>query len=218
MMVSKRLILAAALLSSSSSIGSAAEFYIEGFLGGPIPREQRTDITGAGAATFTPGSGFALGGAVGVYLTPSIRADFAVLHGWNTGGSLTLDAVPGVAMPHAGRVSATFLTGNAYYEFLNDSRWTPWVGAGAGAVVYSYDKAGVMGAPISYNGTATAFTVAGHLGVDFALTDRVDVTGRYSLSYTGPHSIQSTPPGFKQTPRGGIDNSFLIGLRVKFGG
>lgn len=94
---------------------------------------------------FDPGAGVASGLMVG-YMTGGLRFEVEYLHryvGDDTSplGGTTAEALRGKTSewsteqpPHEwiGDFSAQQVFANAYYDFLNDSRWTPYAGAGIG--------------------------------------------------------------------------------------
>ncbi len=196
--------------------GSATPWYVEGLLGGAIPRDYDFTFQPAGpVGTYDPDGGFGFMVGVGKYFTENVRADVTAAFAWGTDGAVTL---PGpVVVPHTGTIGAYTFLGNIYYEFTDVApQITPWVGIGAGFTVFDYNNLG--GAGFQYNDSDIAFTAAAHLGVDYAMTDKLDLTARYTLSWTGEHSVSATTAGpVPITADDQINNSFGIGLRYKFG-
>lgn len=190
-------------------------WYVELRAGGPIP--QDFDVTGAVVGSYDPDPGFMIVGNVGKYFTPNIRADVGLSYVWGEDGNFVLAGGGGV-VPHTGRVAAISIMANAYYEFADMAHGiTPWVGAGVGATIFDYDNLG--GAGFQYNDNDTAFTIAGHLGADYALSENVDLTGRYTLSWTSSHDVSATTAGPNPiTIDDHINNTFTVGFRFKFGG
>lgn len=186
-------------------------WYLEARIGGPLPRSY--DFTGAIVGTYDPDPGLMIAGNIGKYLTPNIRVDLGISHAWGNDGVVF---APG-PVPHTGRVSATTILGNAYYEFNDFSGLTPWLGVGLGATIFDYNNLG--GGAFFFNDSAAAFTAAFHAGVDYALSESIDLTGRYTLSWTGSHSISTTTAGpVPITVDDQINNIFTVGIRWKFGG
>lgn len=190
-------------------------FYLEIRLGGPLPRDY--DVTGTVVGQYDPDPGFMLAGTLGKYLTSNIRADIDISHAWAGDGVFNLTAGP-PAVPHTGDVSATTILGNIFYEFSEmDYGITPWVGVGAGATIFDYDRLG--GAGFQYSDSDTALTIVGHLGADYAISENLDLTGRYTLSWTDDHSIAATNVGPNPINIADqINHTFTVGLRFKFGG
>ena len=188
-------------------------WYLEARIGGPIPRDY--DVSGTFTGSYDPDPGIMIAGNIGKYLTSNIRADLGISYVWGHDGAFTLAG--GGIVPHSGRVSATTILANAYYEFSDFSPGlTPWVGVGLGATIFNYDN---LGGGIFYNDSDAAFTAAFHAGLDFALSESVDLTGRYTLSWTGSHSIATTTGGLAPiTIDDQFNNTFTVGVRWKFGG
>lgn len=187
-------------------------YYVEVRLGGPLPHDYDFDFGGP-SWTYDPDAGFFFAGGVGKYFTPNVRADIMVSYSWGHDG--TAYDPGGGPFPHTGKVSATSILANGYYEFAPMGPGiTPFVGAGAGVTIFNYDN---LGAAFFYNDTAAAPTVAAHAGFDYPLTDMIDLTGRYTLSWTGSHSISNTTAGPRPTNmHSHVNNIFTVGLRVKF--
>lgn len=80
-------------------------------------------------------------------------------------------------IPLEGHQDATTLMANVYYNFDNDSRFTPYVGAGAGVAFLSL-KAGTPGSPpIEVDDTAAAFQAIA--GLSYAMSDSASIGLEY---------------------------------------
>lgn len=220
MKIVKRLTIVTGVIAASSSLSgfaSAADdtygamtgtsslpYYLELRLGGPIPREY--DFSGAFTGSYDPDSDFFIAGGVGKYFAPNIRGDVMISYGRGSDG---VAYAPG-PVPHTGSISATSILANGYYLF-NDvvPGVTPFVGAGAGVTIFNYNN---LGGGTFFNDSASAATVAAHVGFDYALSDMVDLTGRYSLTWTDSHSI-SNPVVLNAGSH--TNNIFTVGLRIK---
>ncbi|MYA28227.1 MAG: porin family protein [Nitrospira sp. SB0672_bin_25] len=175
------------------------------------------DPTGPGCADDSPetltansfdlGTGFLGGVSVG-YALDRFRVEFEYVnrsHGgdslpWKFGGNVIGGKVPEVSEidPPSERVSdfsAHQFFVNAYYDFLNDSRWTPYVGAGVGwartnldyqarllrktiAQGYPADNPAAAAGTLSLLDTGFTDTLFGFQflgGLDYALTDKVSI-------------------------------------------
>lgn len=182
-------------------------YYVEVRLGAPLPRDY--NFSGTFTGRYDPDGDFFIAGGVGKYFMSNVRGDITVSYGRGSNGTAY---APG-PVPHTGSVSATSVLANGYYEFGEVFPGvTPFVGAGAGVTFFNYDN---LGGGTFFNGTANAATVAGHLGIDYALTDMIDLTGRYSLTWTGSHSVTTGPNTLNSAAH--TNNIFTVGLRVKFG-
>ncbi len=175
------------------------------------------DPTGPGCADNTPetltansfdlGTGFLGGVSVG-YALDRFRVEFEYLNRsqsgdsvpWRFGGNVISGKLPEVSEidPPSERVSdfsAHQFFVNAYYDFLNSSRWTPYVGAGIGWARTSLDyqtrlvrKTIAQGYPANqppaaagtlslldagFTDTLFGFQFLG--GLDYALTEKVSI-------------------------------------------
>lgn len=189
--------------------------YAEVHFGAPVFRDY--DFTfdlGGPPGSYDPEEKFFINGAIGGYFRNNMRGDISITYAYGNNGAVTF---PGFVVPHTGSISATTILGNIYYEFpamMGNAH--PWIGAGAGVTIFNYNNLGGPG--FQYNDSDTAGTVAAHLGVDVPLTEHIDVTGRYSLTWTGEHSVAATTVGpVPITVESQFNNIFMIGLRLKFG-
>jgi outer membrane protein W len=203
-------------INAGSATAQELNLYFEGFVGGPIPQDYEATLGGGfGEAEWDPDVGLMFGGAVGTYVTDAVRAEISYSYSWAEDGQVTL-ASGGAPIPHSGSVNVHTLMASGFYEFyLGDDGgpFTPWVGAGLGLTIYDYDNLGATGGAFVYDGSDTAFTGALHAGFDIALSDRIDLTGRYSLAFIDGHDVGSTPAGVPLSADSVVENVFLIGLR-----
>ena len=174
--------------------------------------------------SFDPGTGFLGGVSVG-YALDRFRVEFEYLNRSHDGDA-SLWPLPAentalqsknselsTSNPPLERVSdfmAHQFFMNAYYDFLNGSRWTPYLGAGVGlartslrynnhfvrktiAQGYPDDKPPAAAGTISFLDTGISETLFGFQflgGLDYALTDRVSigVKGRWAMFEEMSHS------------------------------
>lgn len=190
------------------------QWYVELLAGGAIPNDY--DVTLAGgpnaAAVYDPDFGFGFAALVGFYVNPDWRLDFSYSYGTAGDGNLSGFGA------HAGDVVAhTFLV-NAYYEFdeLATIPITPWIGAGIGFINYDYDQLGLIGGTFVINDSDSAFAGALHAGFDYALTENIDLTARYSLLFAGSHDVVASNGTTTVSVDGPIENAFFGGIRIKF--
>ena len=219
-----RILLSGGIMAGITGIVGAAQaadhndaplLYFEAHLGAPVFRDY--DFTfdlGGPPGTYDPKEKFFINGAFGGYFRNNMRADVSVTYAYGNNGLVTF---PGFTVPHMGSISATTILGNVYYEFpAMAANIYPFVGAGAGATIFNYNNLGGPG--FQYNDSDAAVTLAAHLGADIPLTEHIDLTGRYSLTWTGEHSVSATTVGpVPITIDGHVNNIFMLGFRVKFG-
>ncbi|MCC0050489.1 MAG: outer membrane beta-barrel protein [Rhodobiaceae bacterium] len=182
-------------------------WYFEIAAGGAIPYGHDVTVNGT-PGEYEPDSGFGLAGAIGAYFQNNVRGEVAV--SWFRGND-------GVALgfPHTGGLNVIDVLANVYYEFpeWGGSQFTPWVGAGLGFVVFDYDN---LGAGFFFNDSDVAIAGALHAGFDYAISDRVDLTGRYTLAIHGSHDV--TSGANTASADSSVEHAFMGGIRVKMGG
>jgi opacity protein-like surface antigen len=116
--------------------------------------------------------------------------------------------------PASGNLSADSLLFNFYGVFHGEDRsWSPYVGAGLGAVRIETSNLTVTGGPLS-NDSALALAYQLGLGIDYALTERLNLDLGYRFfSSTRPRFNEVNGPAFKMDY---LNNSIVLGLRVGF--
>ncbi len=171
---------------------------------------------------FTPELGYTAQAAVGYRFNPNFRLEVAENYFYNRldGRSYTGNATNTL---HSGNVKAyaTFL--NGYYDFANETPFTPYVGLGAGYLhddtEYETDIDYETG-NYHYNYFYSIVAFQGIGGIDYNATDNLAVFGEYHHVYTPSKqvSIEPTSPGptndFTKTQY--ITNTIAVGLRYSF--
>ena len=79
---------------------------------------------------------------------------------------------------------ATWFLISAYYDFSNDSKWTPYIGAGIGSVTLDTDA--------STDKDDTVSTAQGKLGVTYDAGEKTDVFGEIVRQGYGESNIKNT--------------------------
>ena len=92
------------------------------------------------------------------------------------------DKLSGVLAPggFGGSLESYTLMGNAYYDFKNDTGFTPYIGVGAGMARHSFDSI-----TIGVDDDDTTFVYQGMLGVSYAMQDWEGVTLGLGYRYFG---------------------------------
>lgn len=108
--------------------------------------------------------------AAGYHLNPNVRIEGELSHRKNDGEDTSL----GVLITGETKVTAALV--NAYYDFKNTSRFTPYIGAGIGA---AHGKIELTGPGGSADEDDNAFAWQGIAGVTYNLTNNVDLTTDY---------------------------------------
>lgn len=175
--------------------GAAGATWTEDFdsQSGPFPPGLTGLGFGPGFNTFRSeyNTGYAVGGRVGYGFPSGLRVEGELMYRYNDLDKVTIS--PGLA-PGAGAGAATgsidsvALMANALYDWRNSTRFTPYIGAGAGALWVRHDLTvpltGPTGAASQYrvdNKSNVAPAVQAIGGVNIAVTPAisVDVDYRY---------------------------------------
>lgn len=95
----------------------------------------------------------------------------------------------------------------AYYDFKNETAFTPYVGLGAGL---SHMKINIDDGPDSFKNTTNHFSAKLGTGVGYEISENLELLAEYSFQYN-----------FKAKVSNGVDgsahqNQFNVGLRYSF--
>jgi OmpA-OmpF porin, OOP family len=143
--------------------------------------------------TLTDGDGYVVGGAIGFDYADGIRTELEYRY-----ASTSIDAVtindpllgPTLATPVNDDINVHFLMSNFYFDWTNDSRFTPFIGGGVGGAFVT-NETGARDAALAYQGRAgVSFDVGGGFSLD---TEYVYLRTS-KLSY-GPEGEDFTPAG-----------------------
>ena len=161
-------------------------------------------------AIFGSSTGFFYGGGVDMALSRSLGLGVAITHFQKTGERAFAYNGESFPLGVAERVSMTPITFNVTYRFAQKG-FTPYVGGGAGAVVYR-ETSDFANADENVSKTGTAFQVLG--GVEFPLGQHLSaaVEGQYQ-GVTGILGDTGVSQVFNETDLGG----FSIRARLIFG-
>jgi len=139
------------------------------------------------------GDGYVIGGAIGFDYADGIRTELEYRY-----ASTGIDAVtindptlgPTLATPVNDDINVHFLMSNFYFDWRNDSRFTPFIGGGVGGA-FVENETGVRDAALAYQGRAgVSFDVGG----GFSLDTEYIYLRTSKLSY-GPQDEDFTPAG-----------------------
>jgi opacity protein-like surface antigen len=165
-----------------------------------IPEDPTADLHGS----FFPGSPAKfhenVGAGAGVSLgyqglfLPGIRAEGEIVYRTNNVDRATSSGFPGTTGARGTIDSAGFM-GNVLYDFMSDSQWTPYLGAGVGAArVTVNDISFPAFSSQTFSGNDWRFAYQGIAGVKYAFTPAVSVSLDYryfattDAHYTFPSS------------------------------
>jgi opacity protein-like surface antigen len=148
-------------------------------------------------------TGFAGAGALGYKFDKNWRTEFELGYRRNE-----IDSVPGGG--GAGDVHSWSYMGNVLYDIDTGSKWTPYIGLGAGAV--HYHAAGLQLTPTTtVNDGDTEFAYQGILGVAYDVTPR-------SQFYVDYHYLRANNPNMTDSSGNNHDTTYrsnmvLLGFR-----
>jgi opacity protein-like surface antigen len=166
-------------MSSAHAQGQTPGWYADIHAGVVIPEDPTADLHGS----FFPGSPAKfhenVGAGVGVSLgyqglfLPGIRAEGEIVYRTNNVDRATSSGFPGTTGARGSIDSAGFM-GNVLYDFMSDSQWTPYLGAGVGAArVTVNDISFPAFSSQTFSGNDWRFAYQGIAGVKYAFTPAV---------------------------------------------
>ena len=192
-------------------VGAAAQsggFYLSGGVGGVLPRDSNVAGSGIDAELgFDPGLSGLL--ALGTTFGESWRGEAELSY-----RASDIEAVSGAANG-GGDVGGTAFLVNGYYDFKNDSNWTPYVGAGFGLIRLDMgDAAPIGGSRIDDDDVVIA--AQGIAGVGYRVNER------FSL-FTDYRFLAAADPDFATASGAKVESEYsehriVVGLRWTFGG
>lgn len=197
------------LLSISSIAYSAEGSYVSGNLGLAILSDSNvTDSTVPGISIeIESDSGLALGVAVGYAFGNNTRIEGEIAYQKN---DLDKASLFGVDVDLTGDISSLALLLNGYYDFANESAFTPFISAGLGFAKVEVNDMNVLGsgAPSkNYDDTVFAYQVGA--GVGYAVNEKVTLDVKYR--YFG-----TSDPDFDTATVEYSSHNVYAGIRVSF--
>lgn len=165
-----------------------------------------------------------VGGGVGVYITPSVRADVTYDHRFDSDMSGFLGvAAPGPFGIHKFGLSSDVILANLYYDFNAVGQFRPYVGVGIGAVDnHAHSSSVRVGCGCTYTFTsADNWDLAAALMAGFTvkLHDRWSLDAGYRYLYMGDAKTGATYDEHGVYQNSGIEardldaHEFRVGLR-----
>jgi OOP family OmpA-OmpF porin len=197
------------LFISAAGVASAAEQagpYVSFGAGANFLNDA--DISGSGASNRAKFSdGWATVGALGYAFDKNWRSEFELGYRRND-----IDSLQGGG--NAGNVNSWSFMGNVLYDVDTGTKWTPYVGAGVGAL--RYRAAGLQPtATSSLNDSDTVFAYQGILGIAYDVTPRTQF-------YVDYHYLRADDPSVSSSTGANLDseyhsNTILLGFRYSLG-
>jgi len=125
---------------------------------------------------------------------------------------------PGTTFSAKGSITSLAFMANALYDFMPDSVWTPYLGAGIGAARISIGDAGPAGTSINVDATDWQFAYQGIAGVKYAFNPRWSASLDYRYFATTDPTFSGSVLGthFSQKTQYSTHNVFL-GVAYHFG-
>ncbi|HCS69072.1 MAG TPA: hypothetical protein DIW51_03795 [Rhodospirillaceae bacterium] len=196
------LLAGAVVLGLASGPAYADSWYVAGNVGLTSLSDSATTDTFAGGNVSTDieyDSGIGLSGAIGRSFG-AFRVEGEVSYRNNSSdqatditGSLAgnLFTAAGPLAIDADMSSLGFLA-NAYYDFKNDSQWTPFLMGGLGIARLNFDVKSVGGASVNYDETDTVVAYQVGMGVGYQVTPETSVTASYRYFATSDASFNDS--------------------------
>jgi OOP family OmpA-OmpF porin len=149
-----------------------------------------------GGLKFNMKTGYNVGGAIGTSLDNWFGPDWAV-----QGDVLyTSSQYSGFAS----HMSSTSVMGDIVYNWKNSSAWTPYIGAGLGAVDVDYRSTQFP----TFQGDAWAFGYQGFVGLDVSVAHDVSLFGEYRYQGASKVTVKGT------SDIGYESNNLTFGVKV----
>jgi len=192
----------------SAPVYSAEGLYVSGNLGfAMLSDSDLTDSTVPGITVNTEfDTGLALGAALG-YDFNRFRVEGEISYQKNDVDKI---GAPGVSLNAAGESVALSFLINGYYDFINNSAFTPYISVGLGFAQVEFNDLDISG--LGFSGSTDEDTVFAYqvgIGVGYALTQKVTIDVKYRYFGAEDSEYDTTKAEF-------ASNNFLFGMRINF--
>jgi outer membrane protein OmpA-like peptidoglycan-associated protein len=161
-------------------------------------------------------TGWAVGGNVGYagLFIPNLRVEGEIAYRSNSVNGIQVTP-PGTTFSATGNVNSLAFMANAYYDFLNSSAFTPYLGGGVGAARVSLDSLAFTALPgFKTSGSDWQFAYQGIAGVRYNFTPNwsVHVDYRYFATSDPSFSFFGSPKASTQYHTQNV----MVGLTYHF--
>lgn len=187
---------------------SAEGPYISGNIGLALASDSDlTDSTVPGFTLTTEyNSGWALGAALG-YDFNMFRVEGEISYQKNDVDKL---GAMGVSLDATGDVTAFSFLVNGYFDFINNSPFTPYISAGLGCARVEFNDFNISGSGFpSASDDDTVFAYQIGAGIGYAVNEKVTIDLKYRYFATENPEFDTTEAEF-------ASNNILLGVRVNF--
>lgn len=189
--------------------------YISGHLGVAMPPDATvTDSAAPGLSlNIDYDTGLALDLAMG-YRFGAVRLEGEIAYQKNDFNDVTVNGVGslnGTGVAYSGDTKTTSFLINGYYDFENDSAFTPYLAAGLGfaRVKEGFALPDFGYGPMSWSDSDTVFAYQIGAGCEYAVTPTISIDARYRYFGTSDPSFGSTDAEFSS-------HNLMLGARFKF--
>lgn len=192
-----------------------SNFYV-GAAGG-WNNQQKSDVEGTGIAREVDfNDGWGALGTIGYKSPSNFRGELEL--GYRTNEVDSITGTPATTGATSGDVHGWTIMGNVLYDVVNKSRFTPYIGAGLGAVAIDYDDVQTIaaGAANRIDDTTWAPAVQGIVGVTYNVRDNIGIFADYHYLTAFADPRVKTSSGVK-TDIDYATHTVLAGVRFSFG-
>lgn len=201
----------AAILAFHTPALAASGMYAGANIGASLLSDL-TSTNAFGSTETNTNTGLAVTGVVG-YQFPSLPVRAELELGY-TRNSVNQEKVDGISVDANGHASAWSGLVNVLYDIPTGTRFSPYIGAGAGVSRITADVSTDSLLLTDVNDSATVFTYQGKAGVAYALTDSLSLDVGYTYRKSqDPEFVDSAGIDFKSEYQ---THLLTAGLRYRF--
>lgn len=177
------------------------DWYISLFGGYSGAPDTDYDLFQLGVNTYSAeqdwNGGFLIGGALGVKVTESLRAEIEVSYQEIDADDAVYTNPAGVAFPYSGdgQSEAVFLLGNLWYDFDIGVPLMPYIGGGIGVAFVDQDITHTSGFPFGPDGSDESFAFQLGAGLKYYVTESIALEVSYRFRGIVDIDIRSKQPG-----------------------
>jgi len=182
---------------------ASAGVYISGNLGAVFQNDADIDDSYFGDGELSFDNGGVATFAVGISIDNSVRVELELASRVNDFDEIKFDDYHG-KYDMDGDVTTVSFMGNVYFDFKNEGRFTPFIGAGFGSANVEYDSDDLDDKD---DDTVMAYQMM--LGIGFAATEQLSIDLQYRYFGTADPEIDGVDVEYQT-------NNVMLGLRYNF--